>query len=79
MSKFYLARKNPVTYQELIRLGYAYPDSTEKERVENDECRDGDEVYKEHKWLLYPKHSVAVQQGGKSYMFCLNCGRHSHL
>lgn len=33
----------------------------------------------ENKWWLYPKESVAVRQGGKQYIECLNCGYQTHL
>ena len=31
------------------------------------------------KWWLYPKECVAVREGGKQYIECLNCGYTSHL
>ncbi len=30
-------------------------------------------------WMLLPKESVAVSQGGKPYMECLGCGEMTHL
>lgn len=32
-----------------------------------------------HAWLRYPEWSVAVKEGGKEYIICLNCGEHGHL
>ncbi len=33
----------------------------------------------ENRWMLYPKESVAVAQGGKPYIECLDCGYMTHL
>lgn len=33
----------------------------------------------ENKWFLLPKESVAVREGGKGYIECLNCGNVTHL
>ena len=30
-------------------------------------------------WFLFPKECVAVREGGKSYIECLNCGYQTHL
>lgn len=30
-------------------------------------------------WILLPKEGVAVTQGGKPYMECMNCGLTTHL
>lgn len=32
-----------------------------------------------NKWWLLPKEGVAVSQGGKPYIECLNCGYQTHL
>jgi hypothetical protein len=32
-----------------------------------------------NEWMLLPKESVAVSQGGKPYMECLSCGEMTHL
>ena len=30
-------------------------------------------------WIILPKESVGVQQGGKPYIECMNCGYMTHL
>jgi hypothetical protein len=47
-----------------------------KERGLDGNCDDTED---KHQWLLYPEWSTSVQQGGKNYLVCLNCGEHSHL
>ena len=32
-----------------------------------------------HNWLVYPDWSVAVREGGKRYIICLNCDEKGHL
>lgn len=32
-----------------------------------------------NEWWLLPKESVAVKEGGKPYIECLNCGYQTHL
>jgi Zn ribbon nucleic-acid-binding protein len=32
-----------------------------------------------NKWMLLPKESVAVKEGGKPYIECLSCGYQTHL
>ena len=32
-----------------------------------------------NEWFLLPDDSVAVREGGKPYIECLNCGYHTHL
>jgi len=32
-----------------------------------------------NEWWLLPGDSVAVREGGKPYIECLNCGLHTHL
>jgi len=50
---------------------------TIKERMGNDEgkCPECDC----NSWILLPKESVAVKEGGKPYIECMNCGVTSHL
>ena len=48
---------------------------TERMGNENAECSE----CSKNKWLLYPKESIAVSQGGKPYMECMNCGQVTHL
>lgn len=32
-----------------------------------------------NQWWLLPKEGVAVREGGKSYIECLDCGYQTHL
>jgi len=32
-----------------------------------------------NEWWLLPDDCVAVREGGKQYIECLNCGLHTHL
>ena len=32
-----------------------------------------------NEWILLPKEGVAVREGGKPYIECLNCGEVTHL
>jgi len=32
-----------------------------------------------NEWFLLPDDSVAVREGGKPYIECINCGYHTHL
>lgn len=32
-----------------------------------------------NEWMLLPKESIAVREGGKIYIECLNCGFQTHL
>ena len=48
---------------------------TERMGSENAECSE----CSKNEWLLYPKESIAVSQGGKPYMECMNCGQVTHL
>ena len=32
-----------------------------------------------NEWFLLPNDSVAVREGGKPYIECINCGYHTHL
>ncbi len=52
------------------RLGDAEcPECPKEEWVKKDRTR----------WMLLPDESVAVSQGGKEYIECLNCGYVTHL
>ena len=43
------------------------------------ECKEQGIEKTENRWMLYPKESVAVSQGGKPYIECLDCGYMTHL
>jgi hypothetical protein len=42
-----------------------------------DGCCEG--TNSKHQWLLIPKWSDCVKEGGKEYIICLNCLEMSHL
>lgn len=76
----------PIFYQAILLeitenvLEFAYPQSkglTLKERLgsENAECSECGK----NEWFLLPKESIAVKEGGKPYIECLNCGFQTHL
>ena len=78
----------PKFYQAVLQevkgnvLDHVYPhlkganQLTMTERMGNDECRCS---CGHNEWMLLAKESVAVSQGGKPYIECLNCGETSHL
>ncbi len=55
----------------------AFKDMTLTERMgsENAKCPDCNK----NKWMILADESVAVTQGGKPYIECLNCGLTTHL
>lgn len=44
----------------------------EHDRFLDEECDEAD--HSQHDWLLLP-----LEEGQKQYLYCLKCGRHSHL
>lgn len=50
---------------------------TLKERMGDDEAKCPD--CSNNEWWLLPSDSVAVREGGKPYIECLNCGYSTHL
>jgi hypothetical protein len=79
MAKFYQAVLKEVKGNV---LDYVYPylkgkdQLTMEERLGNSEgkCECGGS-----EWILLPKESVAVSQGGKPYIECMSCGELTHL
>ena len=77
----------PKFYQAVLKevkgsvLEHAYhglfKSMTLTERMGSEEAKCPD-CGKNH-WMLLAKESVAVQQGGKPYIECLNCGYNTHL
>lgn len=55
--------------------GHNQLDMVERMGDKNATCPD---CGKNH-WMLFAKESVAVVQGGKPYIECLNCGYQTHL
>jgi Zn ribbon nucleic-acid-binding protein len=62
-------------------LGEVYPHQkepptmTERMGSEDAKCPE----CSNNEWWLLPADSVAVREGGKPYIECLNCGYHTHL
>lgn len=79
MAKFYQAVLKEVKGNV---LDHVYPhlkgngQLTMEERLGNPEgnCECGGS-----EWILLPKESIAVSQGGKPYIECMNCGELTHL
>lgn len=74
--KFYQAVLEPI--DDVIK--HVYPKHHNKITLEerlsdNGECPD----CHNNEWWLLPKESLAVKEGGKSYIECLNCGYQTHL
>jgi len=79
----------PKFYQAEIKevkgnvLDHVYPQlvgtnqMTMTERMGNEDAT-CPECGKNH-WFLLPGESVAVREGGKDYIECLNCGHQTHL
>jgi len=70
------------TELKLIRgdvLEHVYGDTilTMEERMGSEEA-ECPECNKNEWWLL-PKEGIAVKEGGKPYIECLNCGYQTHL
>ena len=74
--KFYQAVLQPI--DDVIKHVYAanHEEITLEERMGADakctECG-------HNEWWLLPKESIAVQEGGKAYCECMNCGATTHL
>lgn len=79
--KFYQAILKPIKGDV---FAHAYPNTnqgkitmTMTERMGNEEANCPE--CGKNKWWLLPKDSVAVKEGGKPYIECLNCGYQTHL
>jgi len=67
--KIYEVKASPMTKKKLDDLwGYKYP----MDRIGPCECGCT-------RWILLPKNSAVVVEGGKFYMVCVDCGVFSHL
>lgn len=64
-------------------LDEVYPQFKGKEQLTMTERMGTDEAKcpecSNNEWWLLPDDSVAVREGGKPYIECLNCGLHTHL
>ena len=60
-------------------IEHCYPlhhkEITLEERIGDGKCPECDC----DSWILLPKESVAVREGGKDYCECMNCGYTTHL
>jgi len=75
----------PKFYQAVLKeikgnvLDHVYPRHrmTLTERMGSDEAKCPE--CGNNEWYLLPADSVAVREGGKPYIECLNCGHQTHL
>jgi Zn ribbon nucleic-acid-binding protein len=78
--KFYQAVLKPIKGNV---LDHVYPhfkgknQLTMTERMGSEEAKCPD--CSNNEWFLLPDDSVAVREGGKPYIECINCGYHTHL
>jgi hypothetical protein len=77
MIKVFKIKERPLTLSELIQesglVGNKITDEYEmKKRLAPCACGS-------LSFVLLPMHSKAVKEGGKRYMFCLDCGATTHL
>jgi len=78
MPKFFLSVLKPIENDEVI--SFVYPEekaqqTTLQERLGDCKC----EGCGKDTWIIPPKESVSVREGGKPYRECLNCGIITHL
>ena len=71
---FYQAVLKPISDSELTQItkGQSLTDRMGTEEAKCPECGT-------NHWMLLPKESVVVMEGGKPYMECLGCGYQTHL
>ena len=81
-----MPKKKPKFYQVVLKevkgnvLDHVYGKGhglTLPERMGSEEC-----ICSEcgaNEWMILPKESVAVSEGGKPYIECLKCGTITHL
>lgn len=81
----------PIFYQAVLQevkgdvIAHVYPhlnlngkvDMTMAERMGTEEAKCPD--CGNNHWIILPKESVAVSEGGKPYIECMNCGLITHL
>jgi DNA-directed RNA polymerase subunit M/transcription elongation factor TFIIS len=75
--KFYQAILKPIK-GDVLKTVYPHIDNmtmTERMGSEEASCPECGK----NKWWLLPKESIAVKEGGKPYIECLNCGYQTHL
>ena len=79
----------PTFYQAILVpvegnvLDHVYPNLKNKGQLTMTERMGSEEARCEEcggsEWMLLPKESVAVKEGGKHYCECLGCGHVTHL
>jgi len=75
--RFFQSVLKEIPASEIIEHCYPlhHKEITLEERMGNGKCPDCDC----DSWILLPKESSAVTQGGKDYCECMNCGYTTHL
>jgi len=75
--RFFQSVLKEIPADKIIKHCYPkhYKEITLEERMGNGKCIECDCDC----WILYPKESVAVREGGKDYCECMNCGYVTHL
>jgi len=80
--RFYQAKLVPVkgnvlehVYPYINQNGKVTMTMTERMGSEEAKCTECGE----NKWMILPNECVAVREGGKPYIECLNCGYTTHL
>lgn len=77
--KFYQMVLQPVPLEDVI--AHVYPNKSKgvitlEERLPNNcACEDCGH----HNWMIHPVEIKDTLNGGKTYIECMNCGRHTHL
>ena len=75
--KFYKAELKEVPTNKVMEMVYPINHNliTLEERIGNGKCSHcgNDE------WIMLPDECVAVREGGKQYIECINCGEVTHL
>jgi predicted RNA-binding Zn-ribbon protein involved in translation (DUF1610 family) len=72
---FYQATLTPLTENEVKDIYLKGSELSERMEKPDGTCPDcGD-----NKWWILPVDCIAVREGGKPYIECLNCGYQTHL
>ena len=75
--KFYQAELREIPVDKIIEHCYPlhHKQITLEERLGDCKCPDCGTS----EWWLLPKEGVAVREGGKDYIECIECGYNTHL
>lgn len=81
--------KKPIFYQAILEpiegnvLDHVYPHLKDNGQLSLSDRMGSEEALCPdcggNEWMLLPKESVAVKEGGKPYCECLGCGSVTHL